>query len=90
MDELRRVAAARTLAAGALALTGAEQKLPQPECEALLADSAASGDEQASRQSGSSSIVCESTAQRVVTEQGDEGHACNIGRARAPRQQSAG
>jgi hypothetical protein len=85
MDELRRVAAARALAAGALAFARAEQKLSQPEGEALLADPATPRDEQASRKSGAGSTLRKPTAQRVVTEQRDEGHAWNIERARAPR-----
>ena len=85
MHELSGIATARALAARSLALSGAEQELAEPECEALLADSAASLDEQARGQSGAGGAVSESAPERVVAEERNEGHASNIGLARAPR-----
>ena len=85
MHELGGVLTARALAAWSLALSGAEQELAEPECEALLADSAAPFDEQARGQSGAGGAVSETAPKRVVAEEGNEGHACNIGLARAPR-----
>jgi hypothetical protein len=85
VDELRRIATARALAARPLAFAGTEQELPEPEREALLANSAATLDEQTRGQSGAGRTVCEPAAKRVVAEERDEGHAWNIGRARAPR-----
>ena len=68
MDELRGVAAVHALAAWALAFAGAEQELSEPERETLLADAAASLDEETRGERGARCAVCQSAAKRVMAE----------------------
>ncbi len=83
MDELEGVATARALAAGALAIAGAEQQLSEPDRESLLPDAATPLDEEARGEGRLGGAFGEAEPEGFVAVKRDERHPGNIGRALA-------